>query len=220
MAVTYDYKRSSNPVSAIVSAGAKPVFVDIDETSFLMDTSKIETAITSKTKCILPVHLFGQCVDMDEVNRIARQYNLKIIEDCAQSHGAIYKNRKAGSMSDIAATSFYPTKILGAYGDGGMVLTNNEDLYKKLLRLRFYGMDGSYRAIEQGYNCRLDELQAAILLKKLNHIKDYLSKRRYLAEQYTNLLKDTSLILPVEKPEGIHAYYLYVVRHPKRDLIL
>jgi len=153
-------------VSAIVSAGASPVFVDVDETSFLMDTTKIEKAINSKTKCILPVHLYGQCVEMDEVNQIAKKYNLKVIEDCAQSHGATYNNSKAGSLSDIAATSFYPTKILGTYGDAGMVLMNNEDLYNKLLRLRFYGIDGLYNAIEHGYNSRLDEIHAAILLKK------------------------------------------------------
>jgi aminotransferase EvaB len=207
-------------VSAIVSTGARPVFVDIDESSFLMDTTKIEWAINSNTKCILPVHLFGQCVDMDEINRIAKQYNLKVLEDCAQSHGAIYNNHKAGSLSDIAATSFYPTKILGTYGDAGMVLTNDEKLNIKLRRLRFYGMEESYNAIEHGYNCRLDEMHAAILLKKLSHINDYLNKRRYLAEQYQKLLQDTNLKLPVEMQYGKHSYYLYVVRHPKRDIIL
>jgi dTDP-3-amino-2,3,6-trideoxy-4-keto-D-glucose/dTDP-3-amino-3,4,6-trideoxy-alpha-D-glucose/dTDP-2,6-dideoxy-D-kanosamine transaminase len=207
-------------VSAIVSACARPVFVDIDETSFLMDTTKIESAISFKTKCILPVHLFGQCVDMDEVNMIAKKYELKVLEDCAQSHGAVYHDHKAGSLSDVAATSFYPTKILGTFGDAGMVMTNNEEMYKKLLRLRFYGMEGNYYAIEQGYNCRLDEIHAAVLLKKLNHITDYINKRRYLAERYHELLKDTSLILPAEIPSGKHSYCLYVVRHPKRDLIM
>ena len=207
-------------VSAIVSAGARPVFVDIDESSFLMDTSKIENVITSHTKCILPVHLFGQCVDMDEVNNIAKKYNLKVLEDCAQSHGATYKNFKAGSLSDIAATSFYPTKILGTYGDGGMVLTNNTELNNRLLRLRFYGQEGAYNAVEHGYNCRLDEIHAAILLKKLNHIEEYINKRRFLAAQYTHILGDTSLILPDESLSTKHAYYLYVVRHLRRDLIL
>ena len=207
-------------VSAIVSAGAKPVFVDIDESSFLMDTIKIEGAINPKTKCILPVHLFGQCVDMDEINRIAKQHNLKVLEDCAQSHGAIYKNHKAGSLSDLAATSFYPTKILGIYGDGGMILTKNVELYRRLLRLRFYGLDESSDAIEHGYSCRLDEIHAAILLKKLNHIHDYIFRRRILAAQYNEQLKDTTLILPSELPYGKHSYYLYVVRHPSRDIIL
>jgi len=207
-------------ISAIISCGAKPVFVDIEESSFLMDVAKVESAITSKTRCILPVHLFGQCVDMEQVNLIAKKHNLKVLEDCAQSHGATFNDQKAGSLSDIAATSFYPTKILGTYGDAGMVLTNNEDLYNKLLRLRFYGMEGGYNTIEHGYNCRLDEIHAAILLKKLNHISDYISKRRHIAEQYKDLLSDTNLVLPVEMPFRKHSYYLFVVRHPKRDLIL
>ncbi len=207
-------------VSAIVSAGATPVFVDIDEASFLMDTTKIERAISSKTKCILPVHLFGQCVDMNEVNRIAKQHKLKVIEDCAQSHGAMYRGHKAGSLSDIAATSFYPTKILGTYGDGGMILTNKEEWYRILQRLRMYGMESTYNAVEHGYNCRLDEIHAAILLKKLGHIEDYLSIRRSLAESYNKLLKHTALQLPEELAYGKHSYYLYVVRHPQRDLIV
>ena len=207
-------------VSAIVSCGAIPVFVDVEETSFLMDTTKVENVITPKTKCILPVHLFGQCVDMDEINRIAKQYHLKVLEDCAQSHGTLYKNHKAGSLSDIAATSFYPTKILGTYGDAGMVLTKDSDLYHRLTRLRVYGMEETYNAVEHGYNCRLDEIHAAILLKKLNHIQDYITKRRNLANQYHKLLADTSLQLPVEMPNCKHSYYLYVVRHPQRDLIL
>ncbi len=207
-------------VSAIVSAGATPVFVDIDEKSFLMDTSQIESAITPRTKCILPVHLFGQCVDMNEVNRIAKQHGLMVLEDCAQSHGATFHGHKAGSLSDMAATSFYPTKILGTYGDGGMVLTHQEAWCEKLRRLRSYGMESTYYAIEHGYNSRLDEIHAAILLKKLAHIEDYLSKRRALANRYNELLKDTSLILPLELPYRKHSYYLYVVRHTKRDLIL
>jgi dTDP-3-amino-2,3,6-trideoxy-4-keto-D-glucose/dTDP-3-amino-3,4,6-trideoxy-alpha-D-glucose/dTDP-2,6-dideoxy-D-kanosamine transaminase len=207
-------------ISAIVSAGAKPVFVDIEEASFLMDTSKIENVITPETKCILPVHLFGQCVDMDEVNRIAKKYDLYVLEDCAQSHGAKYRNHMAGSLSHIAATSFYPTKVLGAFGDAGMVMSQNEELYKKLLRLRFYGMEGNNYAIEHGYNCRLDEIHAAILLKKLYHLENYINKRRLLAEQYHELLKDTGLRLPREMSYGKHSYCHYVVRHPERDLIL
>jgi len=207
-------------VSAIVSAGARPVFVDINESDFLMDTTKIENVITSKTKCILPVHLFGQCVNMDEVNRIAQKHKLKVLEDCAQSHGAIYQKRKAGSMSDIAATSFYPTKVLGAFGDAGMVMTNNENLYNKLMRLRFYGMEKTYYAVEHGYNSRLDEIQAAILLKRLNHLEAYLAKRNQLAENYNKYFKDTSLKIPEKAKQGRHSYYLYVVRHPQRDFIL
>lgn len=207
-------------VSAIVSAGATPVFVDILESSFLMDTSKLESLITSRTKCILPVHLFGQCADMGEINKIAKNYNLFVIEDCAQSHGAIYKGKIAGSMGNLSTTSFYPTKILGTYGDGGAISTNDENLYKKLLRLRFYGAEKTYYAIEHGYNSRLDELHAAILLTKLNKLDKYIARRRELAEKYNILLKDSGLILPKEMNYGKHAYYIYVVRHAKRDLIM
>lgn len=207
-------------ISAIVSTGAKPVFTDIVEDTYLMDTSQIESVITDKTKCILPVHLFGQCVDMGEVNSIAAKYGLKVIEDCAQSHGSLYKGRKAGSMSDLSATSFYPTKVLGTFGDGGMVLTDNPEIYKKMLRLRFYGMEKTYYAIEHGYNSRLDELHAAILLKKLQHLEEYIVSRRQLAEKYYYLLSDTDLLLPKLAPDVRHVYYLFVVRHPKRDLII
>lgn len=207
-------------VSAIVSTGATPVFVDILENTYLMDTSKIEAAISSKTKCILPVHLYGQCVDMDVVNAIAKKHNLFVLEDCAQCHGALYKNAKAGSMSDISTTSFYPTKILGTFGDGGMVNTSNDELEKKMRRLRFYGAEKTYYAIEHGYNSRLDEIHASILLKKINHLDTYVQRRRQLAEQYNQMLKDTNLILPYEANYGKHAYYIYVVRHPDRERIM
>lgn len=207
-------------VSAIVSAGATPVFVDIKEDTYLMDVNKIEAAITSRTKCILPVHLYGQCADMDIIKQLALKYNLFILEDCAQSHGATYKNKKAGSLSDISTTSFYPTKILGTYGDGGMVNTNKEELNQQMRKLRFYGAEKTYYALEHGYNSRLDELHAAILLNKLTHLDAYIKRRRQLAKQYNDLLKDTDLVLPVEASYGEHAYYLYVVRHAKRDLIM
>jgi len=186
----------------------------------LIDTSKIEAAITNKTKCLLPVHLFGQCVDMDEVNLIAKKHDLFVLEDCAQSHGAVYKGAKAGSMSDISTTSFYPTKILGTFGDGGMVNTNSDDLERKMRRLRFYGAEKTYYAIEHGYNSRLDELHASILLKKIKHLDRYIERRRQLAAQYQELLKDTSLVLPTEAGYGRHAFYIYVVRHRKRDWVI
>jgi dTDP-3-amino-2,3,6-trideoxy-4-keto-D-glucose/dTDP-3-amino-3,4,6-trideoxy-alpha-D-glucose/dTDP-2,6-dideoxy-D-kanosamine transaminase len=207
-------------VSAIVSAGAAPRFVDIDPETYLMDTAHIEGAITKKTKCILPVHLYGQCVDMDRVRDLAERYGLKVLEDCAQSHGALYKGKKAGSMSDAAAFSFYPTKILGGYGDGGMVVTDDEILYKRLLRLRFYGMEKTYYALEHGYNSRLDELHAAILRAKLKHLDDYLTRRKELAAHYDRMLADTELILPTIMAGNDHAYYLYVCRHPERDRII
>ena len=207
-------------VSAIVTAGATPVFVDVNPETYLMDVTKVEAAITPRTKAILPVHLYGQCVDMDPLLAIAKKHNLYVVEDCAQAHGAEYKGRKAGSMGDISTTSFYPTKILGGYGDGGMVNTNDEELAQHLRRLRFYGAENTYYATEHGYNSRLDELQAAILLTKLPKIEQYISRRREIAAMYQDGLADTGLVLPKEASYGRHAYYLYVVRHPKRDEII
>lgn len=207
-------------VSAIVSTGATPRFVDINPETYLMDTSMLKKAITKRTRCVLPVHLYGQCVNMDDIRSIADSHDLMVLEDCAQAHGATFNGKKAGSMSDLAAFSFYPTKVLGGYGDGGMVVTNNEDLYKKMKRLRFYGMEKTYYSEEHGYNSRLDELHAAILLCKLNHINEYISRRRTIARQYDNFLKNTSLLLPITIPGNEHVYYLYVCRHPMRDKII
>lgn len=207
-------------VSAIVSAGAIPVFVDIDSSTYLMDVSKVEAAITPRTRAIIPVHLFGQCVNMNAINDIASRHKLFVIEDCAQAHGATYKGKKAGAMSHISTTSFYPTKVLGAYGDGGMMLTDDSEFDAKLRRLRFYGAEQTYYAIEHGYNSRLDEVQAAILRTKLQRIEQYIERRREIAQMYNTLLADTSLTLPAETGNGRHVYYLYVVRHPSRDKIL
>jgi aminotransferase EvaB len=207
-------------VAAITATGAKAVFVDVDPDTFLIDTNKIEQVLTKRTKCLLPVHLFGQCANMEKINSIAKKHSLMVIEDCAQSHGAEFQGRKAGSLSDLAAFSFYPTKILGGFGDGGMVITQDLEIYEKLKRLRSYGMEKTYYSIEQGYNSRLDEIQASILLSKLFHLEEYIERRRYLAKQYDKLLLETSLNLPSEARNCKHAYYLYVVRHPERDLII
>lgn len=207
-------------VSAIVTVGATPVFVDIEPNSYLMNVGLLEKYITPKTKCILPVHLYGQCVDMDTLIEIANKNHLYIVEDCAQAHGSEYKNRKAGSMSDVSATSFYPTKVLGAYGDGGLILTNSTELDHELRRLRFYGAEKTYYAMEHGYNSRLDEVQAAILLTKLPQLEDYINRRRAIADLYNELLEETDLILPKELKYNRHSYYLYVVRHHKRDIII
>lgn len=207
-------------VSAIISTGATARFVDIDPRTYLMDVGLLEKAITKKTKCILPVHLYGQCVNMEKLNEVAQKHGITVLEDCAQSHGAEYRGKRAGSMSALAAFSFYPTKILGGYGDGGMVITDDERLNKKLLRLRFYGMEKTYYALEHGYNSRLDELHAAILLTKLAHLDAYIQRRREIAARYDELLADTSLTLPYRDPAGKHAFYLYVCRHPKRDAII
>tara|TARA_R110001592_G_scaffold112198_2_gene310192 strand:- start:3009 stop:4139 length:1131 start_codon:yes stop_codon:yes gene_type:complete len=217
--------------TAIAMTGAIPVFVDIDEYS-LIDVTKIEEKITSKTKAILPVHLFGQMCDMDVIIDIAKKYDLKVIEDCAQSHGATYKGQKAGSIGDAGCFSFYPTKIFGAYGDGGFITTNSEELYDKMNRQRFFGMErkkmssghwnGKYYAIEHGpdtSNSRLDEVHSAILLKKLNYIEEWIDRRREIAKRYDEELKGI-LELPTEAEHNKHAYYIYVVAHKDRNEIL
>ena len=207
-------------VSAIVSAGAVPRFVDIELDTYLMDTDQLEQAITAKTSCILPVHLYGQCVNMTAVNAVAQRHSLLVLEDCAQAHGAVFQGNVAGSMSDAAAYSFYPTKILGAYGDGGMVLTGNDAVDDKLRRLRFYGMENTYYAEEHGYNSRLDEIHAEILRRKLRHLDEYIARRRKLAAQYDKKLAGTGLMLPAVARGNEHAYYLFVVRHKQRDEII
>ncbi len=207
-------------VSSIVATGARPVFIDINPETYLMDTALLEAAITEKTKCIIPVHLYGQCVDMESLNNIATAHDLKVIEDCAQSHGASFKGKKAGSMSDLAAFSFYPTKVLGGFGDGGMVVTSDKKLYEKLQRLRFYGMEKTYYSVEHGYNSRLDELHAEILLCKLTHLGEYIARRREIAHKYDQSLSASSLSLPKTMPGNEHVYHLYVSRHSKRDNII
>lgn len=207
-------------VSAIVTAGGVPRFVDIDPATGLMDTALLDRAVTRKTAVILPVHLFGQCVDMGAVAEVAERHGLAVVEDCAQAHGAAHKGQKAGSMSDAAAFSFYPTKILGTYGDGGMVLTSDVAVAAKLKKLRFYGMEKTYYALEHGYNSRLDELHAAILRRKLRRLDGYIARRRRLAARYDAALAGTGLTLPSTAPGNDHAYYLYVVRHPRREEIM
>jgi dTDP-3-amino-2,3,6-trideoxy-4-keto-D-glucose/dTDP-3-amino-3,4,6-trideoxy-alpha-D-glucose/dTDP-2,6-dideoxy-D-kanosamine transaminase len=207
-------------VAAIVSTGATPVFVDIDPATYLMDVHRLEAAVTPRTKCILPVHLFGQCVRMEAVREVAARHGIKVLEDCAQSHGATRHGVKAGAMSDLSAWSFYPTKILGGYGDGGMIVTDDESIAARLRRIRMYGMEREYYAEEHGYNSRLDELHAAILSGKLRHLDDYVTRRQALAARYDEQLADTSLVLPTIEAGNSHAYYLYVGRHPQRDAII
>jgi dTDP-3-amino-2,3,6-trideoxy-4-keto-D-glucose/dTDP-3-amino-3,4,6-trideoxy-alpha-D-glucose/dTDP-2,6-dideoxy-D-kanosamine transaminase len=215
-------------VTAIVNAGATVKFVDINE-YYLINHKLIEEKITKKTKAIIAVHLYGQSCDMYAINKIAKKYNLFVIEDCAQSHGAKYRNNYTGGLSDIGCFSFYPTKILGAYGDGGFITTNNKKLYDKMMRIRFLGMErkkmssghwnGKYYAIEHGTNSRLDEVQAAILLVKLKYLNKWISRRRQIAEIYNEELKNL-LDTPKEDKNNIHAYYIYVVSHPERDRIM
>ena len=206
-------------VSAIVSANAKPVFVDINEKDYLIDTSKIEEKI-SKTKAIIPVNLYGQSADYEKINLIAKKYKLKIIEDCAQSTGAYYKNKPSGSHGHLAAFSFYPTKNLGGYGDGGMIVTKNKKLYLECIKLRKYGMKKLYYSERHGINSRLDEIHAAILNFKLTKLKLDIKKRRKIAEIYNNNLDCKDLILPKENKNNYHSYYVYVVRHKKRNMLM
>lgn len=207
-------------VSAIVSAGGTPRFVDIEADTYLMDTSQLEAAITPRTRCILPVHLFGQCVDMDAVHAVAAPRAIPVLEDCAQSAGAEYRGRRAGSMSAVAAFSFYPTKVLGAYGDGGMAITSDDGVAARLRRLRVYGTDGAYYAEEHGVNSRLDELHAEILRRKLRRIEAYIERRQELARRYDAQLAGLGLTLPAVRASSRHVYHLYVVRHPARDAVV
>ena len=216
-------------VTAIVNTGASAKFVDINQYS-LMDVDRLENFINKKTKAIVPVHLYGQMCEMDKIMEIAKKHNLKVIEDCAQSHGATYKNKKAGSIGDAGCYSFYPTKIFGAYGDGGFISTNNEKLYDRMKRIRFLGMEkkkmssghwnGKYYAVEHGTNSRLDEVHAAILLKKLPYLDEWINRRRQIGKRYNDELKNLDIELPLEHPDNKHAYYIFVVAHPDRDKIM
>lgn len=205
-------------VAAIRAAGALPVFVDVEEDTFLMDVTRLEAAITARTKCILPVHLFGQTADMEPLLHIARSRSLRVVEDCAQATGALYRGKRAGSSGDIGAFSFYPTKVLGGYGDGGMAVTSDEGLKRKLKRLRFYGMDEDYYAEEEGYNSRLDEVQAALLHSKLPVVEEAVRKRQAIARRYDEGLSGVGdLVLPSIREGCSHQFYLYTIRSAFRD---
>ena len=207
-------------VAAIVEAGGSPVFCDIDEETYNISIEKMEEMITKNTKAIVCVHLYGHPAEIIDLRNICDERNIVLIEDCAQSHGSKINNKKCGSFGDIAAFSFYPTKILGTLGDGGMCVTSNENYFEKLKMLRMYGMEDQYFSLIDGVNSRLDEVHAAILLYKLKNIDNDINRRREIAELYTEGLRGTDLILPIEKENSFHSYYLYVVRHPKRDEIL
>jgi dTDP-4-amino-4,6-dideoxygalactose transaminase len=206
-------------VAAIELAGATPVLVDIEEDFYTLDPEKIEKVITKNTKAIIPVHLYGQPANLDPILEIAKKFNLIVIEDCAQAHGAIYKDKKIGSYGDMACFSFYPTKNLGAVGDGGIVVTDNKDLAEKARSLREYGWSERYVSHVAGFNTRLDEIQAAILRVKLQHLDEDNGKRRRIAGLYEKGLSDFSLILPKERDGVTHVYHLYVVRSGERDYL-
>lgn len=203
---------------AISQTGAKIVFVDIDSWTYNINVAQIEGAINEKTKTILPVHLFGQSADMDSITKIARKYNLKVIEDACQAHGAEYKGKKAGSIGDAGCFSFYPSKNLAAFGDGGMVVTDGNKIAQKVKMLRDHGQMKKYEHLVEGYNSRLDEIQAAILRVKLKRLDEQNKLRRKNAWIYNELLKDVDeVITPFEAEYGKHVYHLYVIRTEKRD---
>jgi aminotransferase EvaB len=208
-------------VVAIDQVGATPVFVDVRESDYLMDVSQLEDAITERTRCVLPVHLYGQCVDMAAVQEVADRHGLVVFEDCAQAHGARRHGRLAGTFGKAAAFSFYPTSVLGAYGDGGATITSDPDVADALRRLRYYGMEKVYYVVSTpGHNSRLDELQAEILRRKLRRLDEYAAGRRRVAGRYAEALAGTGLTLPATAPGNEHVYYVYVVRHPERDRII
>jgi dTDP-4-amino-4,6-dideoxygalactose transaminase len=193
--------------------GATPVFVDINADIFNIDTSKIEPKITKKTKAILPVHLFGQAADMDDIRNLAQKYGLKVVEDCAQSFGARYKGKKTGCLGDASCLSFFPSKILGAYGDGGMVMTGEKNIADMVEILRNHGSKDKYIHILHGFNSRLDSIQAAILRVKLKHIDDWIKRRREQAELYATLLKEVPDVkVPYVDANNYHVFNYYTLR--------
>jgi len=202
---------------AIILTGATPVFVDIDPVTCLMDVSQVEAKITPNTKAILPVHLYGQTVDMDPLLEIASRHGLRVVEDACQAHGAEYKGRKAGSLGDAAGFSFYYSKNLGGYGEGGFISTNDAELVAKMRKIRDHGSGVRYHHDLVGVNGRLDEIQAVVLRAKLPHLATWNEKRREHARLYNELLKDTSVVLPTELPGNTSVYHLYVICSKKRD---
>jgi dTDP-4-amino-4,6-dideoxygalactose transaminase len=202
-------------VAAIELSGASPVFVDIDPITYTMDPSRLEKAISPKTKAIIPVHLYGQPSDLKPILDVAKARRLKVIEDAAQAHGATYEGRRVGSWGDMGCFSFYPTKNLGALGDGGAVVTSDPELAERARLLRQYGWAVRYVSEIKGWNSRLDEIQAAILRVKLKHLDEDNGRRAKLAASYQKELRN--LILPKTRTGSTHAYHLYVVRSAKRD---
>jgi dTDP-4-amino-4,6-dideoxygalactose transaminase len=203
--------------AAIEYAGARPVFVDVEPDYLTMDPAKIEAAITPRTKAIVPVHLYGQAADMDPILEIARRRGIPVIEDACQSHGADYNGRRCGSFGELACFSFYPGKNLGAYGEGGAVVTDDPALTAKIRLLRAWGEEVRYEHKFRAFNYRMDGVQGAILGVKLKHLETWTEARRSRAATYRRLLADAPVKLPAERPGSRHVYHLFVVRTPERD---
>jgi dTDP-4-amino-4,6-dideoxygalactose transaminase len=203
----------------VSTAGATPVFVDADPLSYNIDPSRIEAAITKRTRAIIPVHLYGQAADLDPIFDIAARHNLLVIEDAAQAHGSLYKGRLVGALSQAGCFSFYPGKNLGAYGEGGAVVTNDAEIARRVRLLRDHGSEQKYRHEIIGYNFRLEGIQGAVLNVKLRHLDKWNDLRRAHAARYNELLSGTSLQLPREMPYARHIYHLYVVQTDERDAL-
>jgi dTDP-3-amino-3,4,6-trideoxy-alpha-D-glucose transaminase len=206
-------------VTAVTLSGATPVLVDVEPAYYTLDPAAIVAAISPRTKALIPVHLYGQPANLDEILAIARQYGLFVVEDCAQAHGALYHGRRVGSFGHLAAFSFYPTKNLGAMGDGGAVVTTDGALAERLRWLRQYGWQERYISAHAGYNSRLDELQAAVLRVKLAHLDAANEARRALAGAYWQQLADLPLVLPEERPLTNHVYHLFVIQTAAREAL-
>jgi len=204
-------------VATIGYVGAVPVYVDIDPRTFNIDVSKIEAAITERTRAILPVHLYGQPADMDPILDIARRHNLALIEDAAQAHGAEYRGKRAGNIGDMGCFSFYPTKNLGAAGEGGLITTNNPEYARTMRLLRNWGEEQRYNPTLKGYNFRLQGLQAAILRVKLSRLEPWTEARRKIAAEYDSLLADAGVLRPATIPDTRHVYCLYTIQASGRD---
>ena len=206
-------------VAAIRYTGATPVFVDIDPVSFNMDPRKLEAAITPRTKAVIPVHLYGQAADMDPIVEIARKHGLVVIEDAAQAHAAEYKGRRVGSLGDMACYSFYPGKNLGAYGEGGMVVTDNAEYARKIQMLRDWGAEKKYQHVLKGYNFRLEGIQGAVLRVKLKYLESWTEGRRAAASRYDELLAGSDYATPVALEHNRHVYHVYAVRTSNRQAV-
>jgi UDP-2-acetamido-2-deoxy-ribo-hexuluronate aminotransferase len=203
-----------------VLLGAEPVYVDVDPRTYNLDSSLLEAAITPKTKAIIPVSLYGQCADMDEINDIAEAHRIPVIEDAAQSMGALYKRRKSCNLSAIACASFFPSKPLGCYGDGGAIFTNDEDLATALRQIARHGQDGRYHHIRVGVNSRLDTIQAAILLQKLEILDEEIEMRQSVAQRYDELLAESGeVVTPLIEPHNLSAFAQYTIRIENRATV-
>ncbi len=205
---------------AIRYLGAKPVFIDIDPKTYNIDVNKIASAITDKTRAIIPVHLYGQVVELEPILNLAKKHNLIVIEDCAQSFGALYQGRQTGSMGEFGCFSFYPTKTLGGFGDGGLITMQSDERARHVRSLRAHGSEIRYEHTEIGLNSRLDEIQAAILRVKLKYLDEFNLARRRIAAQYNELLSDTNVVTPTEIYAGGHVYHQYTILTDCRSEIM